>query len=465
MGLSTSCELDPFPTLLRDYLHVLMEPITSIINLSLHEGIFPDQFKKAYVKPLLKKPTLDKNELKNYRPVSNLSFVSKILEKVVASRLLSHMKMNSLSNELQSAYKQFHSTESALLKVENDILLNMDKGRVTALTLLDLSAAFDTIDHCTLVRRLSSWYGISGIALEWFQSYLHDRSQQVKIQDNISDSVSISFGVPQGSVLGPILFTLYTTPLSQIIADHQVQHHLYADDTQIYVALSASEATESLRNLKYCVADVFTWMTDSKLKLNPSKTEFIIIGSKKQRGKFTTLFPFSLLDQDTVPTKSVRNLGVMFDCDFNFKRQIAQTCRICFYHIRDLRRIRKCLSLDVAKSIASALTTSHLDYCNSLLYNLPERDLGKLQRVQNCLARVVCKASRFSRSKPLLKSLHWLPIKYRIHFKMSTITFKALCFQQPAYLFESLLAAKKYRLLRLSDTNMLFVPRVKTKWG
>ena len=151
---------------------------------------------------------------------------------MVASRLLSHTEANSKSNNLKSAYKKFHSTESALLKVENDVLLNKEKGRVTALTLLDLSAAFDTIDHLTLIDRLSSWYGISDIAIDWFTSYLSNRCQHVKIQDYISDVVYISFGVTQGSVLGPILFTLYTAPLSQVIAPHDVEHHLYADDTQ-----------------------------------------------------------------------------------------------------------------------------------------------------------------------------------------------------------------------------------------
>ena len=156
--------------------------------------------------------------------------------------------------------------------------------------------------------------------------------------------------------------------------------------------------------------------TNSKLKLNLSKTEFIIIGSKKQREKFKDLFPILLLDHDTLPKAFVRNLGFIFDCDFNFKRQISQTCKICFYHIRDFRRIRKYLSPEAAKSVACALVTSHLDYCNSLLYNLPDRDIERLQRVKNYLARVVCKASRFSRSKPLLNFLHWLPVKYCICF-------------------------------------------------
>ena len=186
---------------------------------------FRTSSKKAYIRPLIKKTSLDKNELKN------LSFISKILEKVVASRLLSHMEANSLSNNLQSAFKKFHSTESALLKVEN---------------LSDLSAAFDKIDHLTLISRLSSWYGIPGTALDWLTSYLSDRCQQVKIQDYISDAVYIYFGVPQGSVPGLIRFTLCTAPLSHVIAEHDVEHHLYADDTQIYISLSGSEALKSL---------------------------------------------------------------------------------------------------------------------------------------------------------------------------------------------------------------------------
>ena len=159
-----------------------------------------------------------------------------------------------------------------------------------------LSAAFDTIDHLTLINRLSSWYGISDIALDWFTSYLSNQCQQVKIQDHISAAVYIYFGVPQGSVLGPVLFTLYTAPLSQIIARHDVEQNIDADDTHIYISLSGSEALESLTDLKSCVTDVFGWMTNSKLKLNPSKTEFIIIGSKKQKEKLKDLFPILLLN-------------------------------------------------------------------------------------------------------------------------------------------------------------------------
>ena len=212
-------------------------PITNIVNQSLKEGVFPSAYKTAHVIPLLKKPSLDKNDLRNYRPVSNLSFILKVVEKVVAYRLLTHLELNDLSNPNQSASKKNHSTETTLLKITSEISTNMEKKRVTVL--LDLSAAFDTIDHDALLKLLSSWSAISGIELDSIQSYLYDRGQTVKIGENLSDSYTIKFGVPQGSVLGPILFTLYTTPLSSIIKQHSlVNYQLYADDTQVYLGIS-----------------------------------------------------------------------------------------------------------------------------------------------------------------------------------------------------------------------------------
>ena len=159
---SKSCDLDPILTnILKALLDILIKPITTIINLSLESGTFPLSFKEAHVTPLLKKSNLPVNNLKNYRPVSNLSFISKIIEKVVSNRLQAHINSNELNNPMQSAYRKFHSTETALLRVHNDISVSLDKGHVKALTLLDLSAAFDTIDHNTLTNKLAEWYGVS----------------------------------------------------------------------------------------------------------------------------------------------------------------------------------------------------------------------------------------------------------------------------------------------------------------
>ena len=188
---------------------------------------------------------------------------------------------------------------------------------VTALTLLDLSAAFVTIDHNTLTNRLAEWYGVSGMALAWFKSYLCGRHQKTKIDKSFSDSSLIEHGVPQGSVLGPLLFSLYTAPLSTIISSYGLSH-LYADDTQIYISLTGGTATESLNMLQSCITGVSAWMAQSKLKLNPSKTEFLLNGSKSQREKFINLFPLALLDNEINPADSARNLGVFFDSGLTF---------------------------------------------------------------------------------------------------------------------------------------------------
>ena len=196
-------------------------------------------------------------------------------------------------------------------------------------------------------------------------------------------------------------------------------------------------------------------MTGSKLKLNPSKTEFLLIGTKLQREKFLNNFKCLLLGQDTNSSRSAKNLGVLFDSSLNFRKHISQTCRAS-YHIRDLRRMRKSLSLDLAKQIAEALVSSKLDYCNSLFHNRPEKDIARLQRVQNCLARVITKAPRFSSSVPILKRLHWLPLKFRIHFKICAITFRALKENQLAYLADLLAWPKSFVVPRIKTGSRAF---------
>ena len=154
---------------------------------------------------------------------------------------------------------------TVLLKIHNDILSSMNYGRVTALTLLDLSAAIDTIDHTILLRRLGNWFGVSGKALDWNKSYLTDRSQSIKLGNCLSSRSDLSFGDTQGSVLGPLLFTLYTTPLISLISGHAIPRHLYADDSQLYVSFSSGDSAVALNGLQSCLASVQSWMSTNKL--------------------------------------------------------------------------------------------------------------------------------------------------------------------------------------------------------
>ena len=231
----------------------------------------------------IKKPGLNSESLQNYRPVQNLSFISKVVERVVAQQLTSHMRENNLHEQMQSAYRQNHSTETALLKVHSDILSAVDNGCVVVLVLLDLTAAFDTIDHGILLSRLRHIFGVTGAALDWLRSYLADRKQLVRIDSDNSSPTSVPFGVPQGSVLGPLLFTAYITPLGDLIRKYGLEYHLYADDTQIYVSFppgGADEQPDALNCLHSCLEEIVKWSQSNLLKLNDQKTDVVVFGTK-----------------------------------------------------------------------------------------------------------------------------------------------------------------------------------------
>ena len=248
---ATDSDLDPIPTsLLKQCACVLLPTITNIINLSLSSGTFPDQFKSCSVHPLLKKPNLDKEILGNYRPASHLSFLSKLIERIVKNRHMDHLSSYKLLNSFQSAYLKSHSTETALLSVHDHIIRAMSLQQITCLCLLDLSAAFDTIDHSILIHRLTSWFGINGSVLSWLKSYLSNRSFYVNLTGTKSSIFQLLYGVPQGSVLGPLLFILYTTPLSHIISKSASNHHLYADDTQLYMSFSPNYFSSNITHLE-----------------------------------------------------------------------------------------------------------------------------------------------------------------------------------------------------------------------
>ena len=217
--------------LFKSCIEALAFPITRLVNLSLSEGIFPDTYKHAIVSPLIKKTSLPKNELASYRPISNLNFISKIIEKVIYSRLCEHLDSLPSISHFQSAYRKYHSTETALLRVQNDLKLAIENQHISALILLDLSAAFDTIDHKILLNRLSSTFGLSNSALSLLTSYLSNRTQAVTIGEESSLKLSLSRGIPQGSVLGPLLFSL----LFLLLLVFSLQFHLYADDIHIYI--------------------------------------------------------------------------------------------------------------------------------------------------------------------------------------------------------------------------------------
>ena len=455
---SSSCQSDCIPTwLLKACLEELLPSITRIVNSSLQSGTFPSSYKVARVTPLIKKVGKDPEDFNNYRPISNLKFLSKVVERAAMSQLQDYMHENELYGKVQSAYRKNYSTESALLRVHNDILRALDRRKDVLLVLLDLSAAFDTVDHHILLRRLRDRYGIRGDVLHWFESYLHDRKQCVAIRDSLSNEHHLQCAVPQGSVSGPFDFTIYAAPLEEVISDLDVNAMAYADDTQVYLSFESNERATEIKKIEECVREVKNWTSANRLLLNDTKTEVVHMTSRFS--KDTSSIPSLTIGQSEVNVvDEARNLGVVMDKNMSLTTHVNNLCRSAYLAIYKIGQIRKFIDRTTAERLVHAFVTSRLDANNSLLYGLPETTLAKLQRVQNSAIRLVTGAKMDCNIDLLRRELHWLPIKDRIIFKLLLITFKVLHGMAPSYLSDLLTIYVPKRTLRSSSQLLLALP-------
>jgi len=451
-------------TLLKRCSEELAVPICHLVNVSFSQGSFPSIFKTGLVTPLLKKPGLSTSDSKNFRPITNLSTISKVMERMALTQLKSAIVSSPNFCPHQSAYRTAHSTETALIKIVNDVISSIDKGTVVGLVGLDISAAFDTVNHELLLNRLASDFGIDGTCLNWIGSYLQDRCYSVRVGQSTSSTVPLAAsGVPQGSVLGPILFTAYVSPIGRLIQDRGIGYHCYADDTQLYTSLTAPAAV-GLARLEDCTSVLQRWFWQNDLLLNPEKSEAIYFGTRQRlHSQSPTL---TVADCQISTTGTLKTLGVTLDSTLSFGPHIDNVVRACNFHLRGFRQIRRSLPQHVANTIACSIVSTRLDYCNSLLYNISSTSLHKLQRVQNNLARVVSGVNRFQRpSEILLHDLHWLPVEQRIVFKLATLTYRAVQQHQPPYLASLLCNYTPSRSLRSSSQALLNKPSSRTVLG
>ena len=457
-----ACSLDPVPAcVFRKCLDVLLPAVTDITNQSLQTGIFPTPLKSALIIPTLKKPSSDPEILKNYRPISNLPFLGKVIERTVSQQLMIHLKYNSLLASRQSAYRQHHSVETALIRVQNDLLQSMDRGNEAVLVLLDLTSAFDTVDHSILLTRLMERFGVTEVASDWFASYLSGRQQRVMIQDVTSDPAPLLWGVPQGSVVGPLLFICYTAPVEDIILAHGFSTMMYADDTQLYVTIKPTEKNQMVSKLELCLQDIRIWMKDNQLVLNDDKMEVLHVSSRFKPSQ--ELAPITSGSCHVKPSSSLRNLGVIFDSHLTMHRHVNNICRKASLALRRIGSVRQYLNSNTTEVLVHAFVTSQLDSCNCLLLGTPEKEISKLQRIQNSAARLVSRAKKSDHITPILKHLHWLPIQSRIHYKVIFTIFKAIHGLCPAYISELLVPYIPSRLLRSSSQHLLTINPGKMK--
>ena len=272
-----------------------------------------------------------------------------------------HLRDHMLHDVFQSAYRTGHSTETALLRVFNDITEALDQKCMAILVMLDLSAAFDVIDHEILLKRLEYTYGITADALSWIQSYLKDRIQCVSIGNETSSDKVMNFSVPQGSVLGPRKYCMFSKPIGEIVRRHNLQYHCYADDSQVYMSIKPTDNLKHISStVEACVADISTWMSNNMLKVNQDKTEMIIFRPKQQ---VNTSHDMSIIvGGNTISSSSsVKNLGVYMDSALTMEKQVNAVTKSCYYQIRNIGYIRHYISNEACNVLVHSLVTSRLD--------------------------------------------------------------------------------------------------------
>lgn len=437
------CDMDPIPTfLLKSCSDVLSPILLHIMNTSIRTSEFPDELKKAIIKPTLKKEGADKDCLKNYRPVSNLPVISKLLEKVVLNQLNCYLDVNNLHCSVQSGYRPHHSCETLLVRMSDDIIKEIQADNIVIVVLLDLSAAFDTIDHSVLLEKLLNDYNIKDDANKWFKSYLGNRSFSVKVKDVSSTFLCLLFGVPQGSLLGPILFILYIKHLQMIAAKYGLNIKLYADDSQLYISfhpMRPCQFHDVTERVNMCLAEIKVWMVKNFMKLNETKTELLVLGKslilERCNMEVTLQFGNTTITPSECSGDNWTSLGVKLDRCLNMERQINSVRQKCYWTMNNLERIGYYLDERVRIMLVKQLVISKLDYCNSLYMNLPKTRLQKLRSILNFCVRFIYNIKdRKVDLIPYYKKAHILSIDKRIFFKVCLLCYKVVYDIAPDYL-------------------------------
>ncbi len=408
---------DIHPSVVKSVISTIANPLAHIFNLSLSSGIFPNNFKIAKVTPVFKNG--DKKLLNNYRPISVLPVFSKILEKIMYSRLSSYLEINSFLTDKQYGFREKHSTYMALVDLIDKITNEIDNKKFSLGIFIDLSKAFDTINHTILLNKLNL-YGIRGVANNWFRSYLNNRLQYVHLQNSNSSKLTVKCGVPQGSILGPLLFLIHINDITKV--SNILNIIMFADDTNLF--LSDTNLANLINTANFEVNKISTWFKANKLSLNISKTNYIIF-----RTKYKSIENCDGIKIDNIKLEQVyktKFLGVIINQALSWDDHIHMIKQKIVKNTGIIYKIRKHLPQSVLISLYHTLIHPYLDYCNIVWAINKTTALNDLFICQKKIIRIVTNSKPRDHTVPLFKNLQILPVQSLNDFQVACFVFR--CF-------------------------------------
>ena len=433
--------------------------LAHICNLSLSGSKFPDEWKKAKVTPIYKSG--DKTDVGNYRPISVLPIISKIIERAIHDQLYLYLSNAGILSNAQSGFRSNHSTSTTLHDVQDYILKNMDNGYATGVIFIDLKKAFDTVDHDILIKKLKH-YGIDNRELSWFKSYLENRSQTVNVNSTLSDFQPINIGIPQGSILGPLLFIIFVNCLPCVVQECKTV--MYADDTSLMY--KAKNVSDLQNQLKSCLSKVADWFKANKLTLNVDKTKFMIFGTSRTLGKFHDIqltYNNNIIER----VDEFKYLGVKLDSNLSWSAHVDYLCKNVSKRTGIIKRMKYFLPHQTIVMLSNALVIPHFDYGSTVWSNFSAEFQNKVQVLHNSLARIILSADIRTPINEMMETLQWVKLDKRWHEQLLLIVFKCLRNMSPSYLSSQFefVHDNHSHLTRNHTSNTLVVPKFTSNSG
>lgn len=433
---------------------VIIPYLTHIINTALLQNCFPSAWKSALIIPLPKKdkPTT----FFELRPISILPTLSKVMEKIINVQVKQFLENYNILPDVQSGFRVGHSCETALLNITDDIVSATDRGQITVLTLLDYSKAFDTISHNILLAKLH-YIGFGSDAVDLVRSYLSNRTQMVKVPAGVSGLRSITQGVPQGSILGPVLFSIYISDFPKVLEHCSI--HMYADDTQIYHSFYPSECADAIKRINGDLNRLHRVSVQHSLNINPLKSITMIFGNKNERLKLVDVLKCRIDNSEICLSDTAKNLGVTMDTCLRFRQHIANCTKKACLGLKLLYPHRACLDQSVKALLCEGLVLSQFSYC-SAMYGpfLDEATSRRIQRVQNSCIRLIFGIRKYDHISDKFSVLKWLNMANRRKLYSASLFHKIICRKKPTYLYNRINFRKDVHERKLRNLEHIITP-------